>query len=100
MASDQASPPNDDTVLRVLEMQYQASQQGFLMMWTVYDHPADYPDCFVTRAHLVGNGDQVATAHVIRGQTLQQLRSVLRTAGLTPIARSPDDDLKIVETWL
>lgn len=100
MASDQASPPNDDPVLMVLELQRQATEQGFLLMWTVYDHPADYPDCFVTRAHLVGNGDQVPTAHVIRGQTLRQLRLVLRMAGLTAIARSPDDDLKIVETWL
>lgn len=66
-----------------------------LPIWTIYDHPSDYPDCFV--AHLFMN-DQ-PTNYRLKHATLDGLRAMLPPE-LVCLARSPGDDPVIVECWL
>ncbi len=66
-------------------------------MWTIYDHPGDYPDKFVVRKFIVGTS-LIATQEVIVGATLDEVRDLI-PPGLVCLTRSPDDDPVIVETW-
>ena len=72
--------------------------RGRLPMWVVYDHPADYPDCFVARLW-VSLHEPEATRHAITAPTLDALRALL-PEGLTRLGRAFGDDPVIVETWL
>lgn len=91
----------NDPVAFINTLQIEARDLDLLTMWTVYDHPTDYPDHWVARCFAVGKGGgPTATAHVIRSKTLRALQLVLRNAGLTPLQRSDGDDANIVETWL
>ena len=72
-----------------------------LAMWTVYDHPIDYPDKFVARRFDVDKGGPKPSASIIIMDDLEKLREVLAyEMHLVCLSRSPEDDPKIVETWL
>ena len=72
-----------------------------LAIWTVYDHPTDYPDKFVARRFDVGHDGPKLSASVIIADDLDKLRRVLEfELRLVRITRSPEDDPKIVENWL
>lgn len=66
-----------------------------LELWTVYDSPNDLPGRFVARKWLL---DQ-PTSELLQDKTLDELRVKL-PPGLTRLERSPQDDPKIVETWI
>lgn len=75
----------------------------YLPVWTVYDHPSDYPGHFVARRRLVG-GDSVAQEEaegvfLLVAETLERLRELI-PPGLARLDRSLDDDPVIVESWL
>lgn len=72
--------------------------QGNLPMWTIYDHPTDYPDGFIARLFLT-LPDLRITRSVVVAPTLSALRARL-PMGLVCMTRAPDDDPRIVETWL
>lgn len=67
-----------------------------LEIWTVYDHPKDYPHHFVARKFLY---DQ-PTSDVAVAPDLKTLRRHFQRWGLYCLPRQPGDDPKIVETWL
>jgi hypothetical protein len=67
-----------------------------LSMWTVYDHPSDFPDGYVARRF---DGEQ-PTSDVIESADLDLVRYSLAMKGLFCLARSPGDDPVILETWL
>jgi hypothetical protein len=90
----------DNPVQWVMHLQWQAAQSRMMPMWTVYDRPADHPDSYVARQHLAGNGRSISTPNKLSTDNLETIRMVLRHAGLVPIERDPDDDAKIVETWI
>jgi hypothetical protein len=66
-----------------------------LQIWTVYDHPTDYPTEFVARLWL---NDSPST-EVLRAPTLSTLRSLL-PAHLYCIPRHIHDQPNILEIWL
>jgi hypothetical protein len=71
-----------------------------LSVWTVYDHPSDYPDGFVARRHeAYTDHSVVATADAVFAPTLEAVRAKL-PPGLHCITRSPGDDPVIVESWI
>lgn len=74
--------------------------QAALAIWTVYDHPSDFPDVFVARKYLAGQGVAVATDDTITSPSIEALREVFLQKGLTCIVRDASDDSKIVESWL
>jgi hypothetical protein len=71
-----------------------------LSMWTIYDHPKDFPNTFVARRFETSAAGSRPTADIMISPTLDDLRDQLSARGLTAIHRSPEDDPKIVETWL
>lgn len=69
-------------------------------MWTIYDHPRDFPDRFVARKWLAESWGPVATDEVMTSTKLETLRQAFASRGLTPLAASPGEDPCIVETWI
>jgi hypothetical protein len=67
-----------------------------LPIWTIYDHPTDFPDSFVARKFVFGR----PTDAILTAPTLDELRRKLADIGLVALTRSPGDDPKIVETWI
>lgn len=73
---------------------------GALEMWTVYDHPRDFPEYFVARKFLVEGRQARPTAQVVACGQLAPLREWLAERGLVPLARNDGDDSVIVESWV
>jgi hypothetical protein len=72
-----------------------------LALWTIYDHPRDYPNHFVARKFVVGaSGSMVVTSEVIVADEANALRQIMLKRGLTCLSRDPRDDPKILETWI
>ncbi len=71
-----------------------------LAVWTVYDHPSDYPDRYVARCFERDADGVRPTGNVLLSTSLDMIRSSLRNVGLTRMARQPDDDPNIIETWM
>lgn len=73
----------------------------YMPIWTIYEHPADYPDLFVARRFDIvpGEPEACATQDILTAASLDELRSLL-PRGLTRIARFHDDEPQIVEVWL
>ncbi len=70
-------------------------------MWVIYDHPSDYPDSYVAREHLVEETGSRPTENVVMSNSLELLRTMMLTQlRLTCLDRHPEDDPKIVETWV
>ena len=67
-----------------------------LLIWTVYDHPTDYPDAYIARLYK----GELPTATVMACEALPPLRRWLAAQGLTCLARADTDDPAIVECWL
>lgn len=68
-----------------------------LPIWVVYDHPRDFPSHYVARLWL---GEQPTTTTII-GVDLEKVRSQINRQGATvKLMPQPDDDPKILETWL
>ena len=76
----------------------------FMTMWTIYDHPLDFPDKFVARRwDIVRAGNKtepVARAEHVTADTLDELRRDMMRRGLVCLTRSDGDEPQIVETWL
>ena len=69
-----------------------------LEMWTIYEHPLDYPDGFVVRRFtLDGLGAIPGEASYV--DSLEAARAVV-PPGLALIPRSVYDEVQIVESWL
>lgn len=72
-----------------------------LAIWTVYDHPKDYPDKFVARRFDVSPGKVEASGSIIIMDKLKDLRDMLEfEMHLSCIARHPEDEPQIVEAWI
>ena len=73
-----------------------ADQQ--LSLWTVYQQPTDHPDKCVARRWTVTPAP-APTEDVLLADDLDALRQML-PHGLVRMERNPEDDPKIVETWI
>jgi hypothetical protein len=71
-----------------------------LQIWTVFDHPRDYPDCFVARLSEIGKGGIRVTPRIMTSLDLEAIRSRLERLGLTCLPRQPGDEPHIIEVWL
>lgn len=71
-----------------------------LRMFTIYDHPADHPDHFVVRGWTIGPGAPIPDDEVLLADTLELARELVPPASDTCLPRQPNDDPKIIETWL
>ena len=74
---------------------------AILSMWTVYNSPSDYPGKFVARRFDVDASGPKPSMSIIIMDDLDKLREMLAfEMHLVCLTRSPEDDPKIVETWL
>ena len=78
---------------------YLSTLRERLPLFTVTDHPRDYPDYYVARLHLTLPGVEVLP-FAIMDRDLETLRATLRALGLTLIPRDPTDDPVILESWI
>jgi hypothetical protein len=69
-----------------------------LPMWTIYDHPLDFPDVFVARRVEVTGDGPIPGEEIYTGDSLDEVRAQL-PPGLVCFTRHPHDDPVIVETW-
>lgn len=67
-----------------------------MQVWTIYDHPSDFPDKFVARRWV----DARPTKDVLICSDLDELRQHFERMGLMLILRNADDDPVIVESWV
>lgn len=65
-------------------------------LWTIYDHPTDYPNSYVARQFVCDR----PTDKVIAKDTIEELREAIGSENLARFERSPFDDPKIVEVWV
>lgn len=70
-----------------------------LSLWTIYAHPADYPEGFVIRRFYVGPGGRVRKGEAYVAPSLEAVRKLVPT-GLACLDRSVSDEPQIVETWI
>ena len=72
-----------------------------MKVYTIYDHPTDYPEHFVVRTWLIlpGEPEPQATKECSLATSLEEAQSFV-PEGLVAIPRSPGDDEPIVETWM
>jgi hypothetical protein len=71
-----------------------------LAIWTVYDHPSDYPDRYVARCFEVDADGPRSTGNILLSTSLDTIRTAMRDMGLIRMARWADDDANIIETWM
>jgi hypothetical protein len=70
-----------------------------LPMWTIYDHPSDYPAGYVARQWLIQGGTVVSTDVLLYSSEVEPIRRQLSAVGLVRVPRSDGDDPVILETW-
>lgn len=78
---------------------YLATLNHRLPMFTITDHPTDWPDFYVARLFLT-LPDVVDLPVVIMDPDLENLRETMEALGLTCLPRSPGDNPIILESWL
>jgi len=71
-----------------------------LMIWTIYDHPKDYPYSFIARAYEITSCGARATSFILVASDLNTLQDVFRQVGMSCLLRQTNDDAKIIENWL
>lgn len=74
-----------------------------LSIYTIYDHPSDYPDQYVIKKWDVqkGNTEPVQDPrYVYAGTDLEVCRDQMRNMGLVLMPREDSDDIVIIESWI
>lgn len=73
-----------------------------LRIWTLYDHPKDYPQGYVVRQWVVTAKGEQPTATIIQSDAVDKIEAFMAECypGLTWIPRSENDDPVIMGTWL
>lgn len=69
-----------------------------LQMFTIYDHPDDYPSGFMVREWAISAGG-MTPLRAWRVDDLEAARDLLPRRDLIRIARAEQDDPVIVESW-
>lgn len=70
-----------------------------LGMWTIYDHPADYPTGYVLRRWELADGHPVPGVAMMCA-TLELARSLIPPHADYRLQRDPLDDPAVLETWI
>lgn len=72
-----------------------------LQQWTIYDHPADFPNNYVARQWFVGASGARPGDYAVHPDP-DKLRDYIQQQlpGAVCLTRSPEDHPTIMETWL
>lgn len=77
--------------------------EGSLPVYTIYDHPADYPDEYVARTFLVTpDSSPQATNETFASTDLDMVRRWVQhiAPGSVRLDRSEEDHPTVLESWL
>lgn len=85
------------TIGQARKLHVEAVQRDDILIWTIFDSPYDHPGKFVVRPYSIRQNAPL-THHMV-SDSLEGLRANL-PGGLIWMNRCPDDDARIVETWL
>ncbi len=69
-----------------------------LLVWTIYDHPLDFPDGYVVRPHSSKHARPLNL--VFAHAQLAVVRAALQHLGLTCLPRDASDPPAVLETWI
>lgn len=76
------------------------TEPNLYIIWVVYDHPRDYPNCYVARKWRYDVNPPEPTHDMIISPSIEKLREMMIDAGLARIHRHPMDDRAIMEIWV
>lgn len=72
-----------------------------LIIYTIYDHPSDYPDQYVCRRFVIDDhGIAIDRKPLIVTRDLEHIRDYMKNLLLTCVPRADCDEGQIVEVWL
>jgi hypothetical protein len=89
----------DMAKVNIVHPQHQ-SIPATLKIYTIYEHPKDFPDHFVLRGFTITKDKPIPDKDPLLFKTLEMARKLLEGSGKTRLARNPSDDPCIVESWL
>jgi hypothetical protein len=70
-------------------------------VWSIFDHPLDYPNYFVARRSEIGHGPEpLVTNEVLLSTEIEPLRDEMERRGLICFTRDPSDSPFLVECWM
>jgi len=69
-------------------------------IWTICDHPTDFPDQFTACRHVAEAGRSYPTGELLVADDIEALRREMVERGLVCIGRQAGDDPVIVECWI
>jgi hypothetical protein len=96
--------PLDGMIAFLADSRHDSQSRGVIDMWTLYDHPADYPDGYIARKFEVSADGPVATLETLRtvgnANGLELMREAFGLAGYIALVRCQRDDSHIIETWV
>lgn len=75
-------------------------EQPPLKLFTIYDHPKDYPDHFVVRGFTIAGGVPIPDKEPLLFKYLEVARQLMLGAGKHRLPPNPEDDPVIVESWI
>jgi hypothetical protein len=78
---------------------YLSTLRARLPMFTITDHPSDWPDFYVARLHL-SLPEPSAMPMAIMDPDLDRLRETMIALSGACLSRDPTDDPVIVESWI
>jgi hypothetical protein len=85
--------------LYAVQLQASAISLSQLLIWTIYDHPLDYPEWFVARPQIIRPKTSGPIPMHLMAKELNTLRALLPD-GLVCLNRQPTDDPFILEVWV
>lgn len=72
-----------------------------LAIWVIYVKGlAPYPTKHIARKHVIVGGESIATLEAETGNTLDEVRIIMKKKGLICIPRDTNDDSVIIESWI
>jgi hypothetical protein len=70
-----------------------------LQIWSVFDHPPDFPGYFVARLFVIADGEVHATSQALFDVKLEGLHDKL-PPGLYRLDRQAEDPPFMIESWI
>ena len=70
-----------------------------LTIWTIYDHPRDYPTKWVLRPYRIVGGNVTIVGEAETADSLEAIRAKV-PRWCVRLLRDPSDDPVIVERWV
>jgi len=75
------------------------ARAGMLPMWTIYEHPRDFPEHFVVRMHVADASGSRPAPYAVLCASLPEAREQV-PCYCVQMQRDPNDDPAIVELWI